>query len=135
MWEEWEKDTTPDIATDLLNGEPLEIWTEYEGLVDDVFTFYETVKRKHTGEVVIQEKMRDGSFIVRGLGNKDALCSSSHGAGRAMSRNEARKNITFKELNENMCGILTNHTENNIDEAPRAYKDIFEVMKAQSDLK
>ena len=58
VWEEWEKDTTPDLATDLLNGEPLEIWTQYEGLVNDVFTFYETVKRKHTGEVMIHEKMQ-----------------------------------------------------------------------------
>lgn len=58
VWEEWEKDTTPDIATDLVNGEPLEIWTQYEGLVDDVFTFYETVKRTRTGEVVIHEKMQ-----------------------------------------------------------------------------
>ncbi|MBD8035902.1 class I SAM-dependent methyltransferase [Solibacillus sp. A46] len=58
VWEEWEKDTTPDLATDLLNGEPLEIWTQYEGLANDVFTFYETVKRKHTEEVVIHEKMQ-----------------------------------------------------------------------------
>ncbi len=58
VWEEWEKDTTPDVATDLVNGEPLEIWTQYEGLVDDVFTFYETVKRTRTGEVVIHEKMQ-----------------------------------------------------------------------------
>lgn len=58
VWKEWEKDTTPDVATDLVNGEPLEIWTQYEGLVDDVFTFYETVKRTRTGEVVIHEKMQ-----------------------------------------------------------------------------
>ena len=83
---------------------------------------------------VIPGNMRDGSFIVRGLGNKDALCSSSHGAGRAMSRAEARKNISFAELSKEMSGILSNHSEANIDEAPRAYKDIFEVMKAQSDL-
>ena len=55
---------------------------------------------------VIPGNMRDGSFIVRGLGNKDALCSSSHGAGRAMSRAEARKNISFAELSKEMSGIL-----------------------------
>lgn len=57
-WEQWEKDTVPGFATDLVNGEPLEIWTQYEGLVDDVFTFYETVKKARTGEVVIHEKMQ-----------------------------------------------------------------------------
>mgnify|MGYP003531263107 CR=1 FL=1 len=58
VWEQWEKDMTPDHAIDLVNGEPLEIWTQYEGLVDGVFTFYETVKKARTGEVVIHEKMQ-----------------------------------------------------------------------------
>ncbi len=58
VWEQWEKDTTPDVATNLVNGEPLEIWTKYEGLVDDVFTFYETVKEVRTGKVIIHEKMQ-----------------------------------------------------------------------------
>lgn len=58
VWEQWEKDTTPDFATDPASGEPLEIWTEYEGFLDDIYTFYETVKNVHTGEVVIREKMQ-----------------------------------------------------------------------------
>ena len=58
VWEQWEKDTTPDVATDLVTGEPLEIWTQYEGFVDDVFTFFETVKKASTGEVIIHEKMQ-----------------------------------------------------------------------------
>lgn len=58
VWEQWEKDMTPDIATDQASGESLEIWTEYEGFLDDVYTFYETVKNVHTGEVVIREKMQ-----------------------------------------------------------------------------
>ncbi|MCM3388312.1 class I SAM-dependent methyltransferase [Ureibacillus chungkukjangi] len=58
VWEEWEKDKTPDFATDQASGESLEIWTEYEGFVDDIYTFYETVKKVHTGEVVIREKMQ-----------------------------------------------------------------------------
>jgi len=41
-----------------VSGEPLEIWTEYEGFVEDVFTFYETVKNARTDEVVIREKMQ-----------------------------------------------------------------------------
>lgn len=58
VWEQWEKDMTPDHAIDLVNGEPLEIWTQYEGFVDDVFTFFETVKKASTGEVIIHEKMQ-----------------------------------------------------------------------------
>jgi ubiquinone/menaquinone biosynthesis C-methylase UbiE len=57
-WEEWEKDVTPDVATDPVSGEQLEIWTEYEGFVENVFTFYETVKNARTEEVVIHEKMQ-----------------------------------------------------------------------------
>lgn len=58
VWEQWAKDETPDVATDQLSGEQLEIWTEYEGFVQDVFTFYETVKNARTDEVVIHEKMQ-----------------------------------------------------------------------------
>lgn len=57
VWEQWEEDTTPDRAKNLVTGEPLEIWTTYDGMVDDVFKFYETVKNVHTGEVVVREKM------------------------------------------------------------------------------
>ncbi|MGM0834695.1 MAG: class I SAM-dependent methyltransferase [Bacillota bacterium] len=57
-WEQWEKDMTPDVATNKTSGEPLEIWTEYEGFVEDVFTFYETVKNARTDEVLIHEKMQ-----------------------------------------------------------------------------
>ena len=58
VWEQWEKDLTPDHAINPISGEPLEIWTAYEGFIDNVFTFYETVKNVRTGEVVIHEKMQ-----------------------------------------------------------------------------
>ena len=83
---------------------------------------------------VIPGNMRDGSFIVRGLGNENSLCSSSHGAGRVLSRAKAKATLSVNEFFESMKGIVTNHTENMLDEAPKAYKDIFEVMKSQSDL-
>ncbi|MEH7385436.1 class I SAM-dependent methyltransferase [Bacillus sp. JJ1521] len=57
-WEQWEKDMTPDLARNEETGEPLEIWTEYEGFVEDVFTFYETVKNARSDEVLIHEKMQ-----------------------------------------------------------------------------
>lgn len=57
VWEEWEKDTTPDLAENPETGEPLEIWTTYDGMADNVFTFYETVKNANTGDIVVREKM------------------------------------------------------------------------------
>lgn len=58
VWEEWEKDKTPDVAKDMVNGDPLEIHTEYEGFEGDVYTFYETVKNTKTDEVLVHEKMQ-----------------------------------------------------------------------------
>lgn len=83
---------------------------------------------------VIPANMRDGAFIVRGLGNEDSMCSSSHGAGRVLSRSQARKTLNVDEFIVEMEKIITNHTEKMIDEAPEAYKNIFEVMELQKDL-
>lgn len=58
VWEEWEMDKTPDIAMNEETGESLEIWTAYEGFVEEVFTFYETVKKARTDEVLIREKIQ-----------------------------------------------------------------------------
>lgn len=83
---------------------------------------------------VIPGNMRDGSFIVRGKGNHEALFSSSHGAGRVLSRNKALSGLDLGEFYTDMQGIVTNHTSKTLDESPRAYKDIFEVMKLQENL-
>jgi tRNA-splicing ligase RtcB len=83
---------------------------------------------------VVPGNMKDGSFIVEGKGNKDSMSSSSHGAGRVMSRGEARKRLDYSEFHTSMEGIETNHSETTLDEAPKAYKDIFEVMELQKDL-
>jgi len=82
---------------------------------------------------VIPGNMRDGSFIVRGLGNKDTLNSSSHGAGRVLSRSQANKKVVLSEYEKTMEGIVGTVNENTRDEAPEAYKNIFEVMDAQTD--
>ena len=83
---------------------------------------------------VIPGNMRDGSFVVIGKGNSDSLSSSSHGAGRVMSRKKATKNISLEEFENSMVGIRGTVDENTIDESPFAYKDIFEVMTLQEDL-
>ncbi len=83
---------------------------------------------------VIPGNMKDGSFIVKGKGNEESLNSSSHGAGRVLSRAQAFKTLDLNEFNQEMKGIVTNHSQQTLDEAPKAYKNIFEVMKLQEDL-
>lgn len=83
---------------------------------------------------VIPGNMRDGSFIVKGKGNVDSLASSSHGAGRVLSRRAAKDLLNVTDFHNAMIGIVTNHSDDTIDEAPDAYKNIFEVMDLQKDL-
>jgi tRNA-splicing ligase RtcB len=83
---------------------------------------------------VIPGNMRDGFFVVRGKGNPEALYSSSHGAGRVLSRKKAKKSIEMKEFSSSMEGITARIAKTTLDEAPMAYKDIFSVMQEQSSL-
>jgi tRNA-splicing ligase RtcB len=83
---------------------------------------------------IIPGSMGTGSFIVRGLGNQDSFCSCSHGAGRRMSRNAARKAITLEDHIKATEGIECRKDADVIDESPAAYKDIGAVMAAQDDL-
>lgn len=87
------------------------------------------------GEIVaIPGNMRDGTYLCKGKGNPDGLASCSHGAGRALSRKQAKKNISMQEYERSMEGIVANVTEDNLDEAPAAYKDFDTVMDNQKDL-
>lgn len=83
---------------------------------------------------IIPGSMGTGSFIVEGMGNKDSFCSCSHGAGRKMSRGQAKKTITLDEHKKAMTGIEARLDADVLDESPAAYKDIGAVMAAQSDL-
>jgi tRNA-splicing ligase RtcB len=83
---------------------------------------------------IIPGSMGAKSFIVRGLGNGDSFHSCSHGAGRVMSRTQARKEITLKQHREATAHVECRKDASVIDESPAAYKDIDAVMAAQSDL-
>ncbi len=83
---------------------------------------------------VIPGNMRDGSFIVEGKGNPEALWSSSHGAGRVMSRKAAKRDIKLKLFKDSMYGITAKVDQQTIDEAPFAYKNITEVMALQKSM-
>ena len=83
---------------------------------------------------IIPGSMGTGSFIVRGLGNEESYCSCSHGAGRVMSRGQAKKLITLDDHRKAMKGIEARLDKDVLDESPAAYKDIGAVMDAQNDL-
>ncbi|MEQ1671423.1 MAG: RtcB family protein [Hyphomicrobium sp.] len=83
---------------------------------------------------IIPGSMGAKSFIVRGLGNPESFDSCSHGAGRIMSRTEAKKQVTLDEHIRDTEGVECRKDAGVIDETPRAYKPIEAVMAAQADL-
>ncbi len=83
---------------------------------------------------IIPGSMGAKSFIVRGLGNEQSFCSCSHGAGRVMSRTKAKELVSINDHEQALTGVECNKTESTLDETPRAYKDIDDVMASQSDL-
>jgi tRNA-splicing ligase RtcB len=83
---------------------------------------------------IIPGSMGDRSFIVRGKGNAESFCSCSHGAGRKMSRGEAKRRFTLSDMEAQTAGIECRKDADVIDEIPGAYKSIDEVMENQADL-
>ncbi len=83
---------------------------------------------------IIPGSMGARSFIVRGKGNADAFNSCSHGAGRRMSRGEAKRKFTLADMEAQTAGVECRKDADVIDEIPGAYKSIQEVMDNQSDL-
>ena len=83
---------------------------------------------------IIPGSMGAKSFIVRGLGNAESFDSCSHGAGRIMSRTEAKKAVTLDEHIADTAGVECRKDIGVIDETPKAYKPIEAVMAAQADL-
>ena len=83
---------------------------------------------------IIPGSMGAKSFIVRGLGNAEAFDSCSHGAGRVMSRHEAKRQVTLEEHIHDTEGVECRKDAGVIDETPKAYKPIEAVMAAQADL-
>ncbi|MFN7145095.1 MAG: RtcB family protein [Myxococcota bacterium] len=91
--------------------------------------------RAGAGELgIIPGSMGARSYIVRGKGNPESFCSCSHGAGRTMSRTEAKKRFTVADHERATAGVECRKDAGVIDEIPMAYKDIEAVMAAQADL-
>ena len=91
--------------------------------------------RARAGDLgIIPGSMGARSYIVRGLGNPESFDSCSHGAGRAMSRAEAKRRFTLEDHARATAGVECRKDAEVIDETPAAYKSIESVMSAQSDL-
>jgi tRNA-splicing ligase RtcB len=105
----------------------------YDGV--DLLVTRKGAIRAGSGDLgIIPGSMGTGSYIVRGLGNKSSFESASHGAGRRMSRNKAKKMFTADDLAAQTAGVECRKDTGVVDEIPAAYKDIDAVIKAQTDL-
>jgi tRNA-splicing ligase RtcB (3'-phosphate/5'-hydroxy nucleic acid ligase) len=101
----------------------------------DVFVTRKGAVRARQGDLgIIPGSMGARSFIVRGKGNPESFHSCSHGAGRVMSRGEAKRRFTVEDHVKATEGIECRKDVHVIDETPAAYKPIEKVMAAQSDL-
>jgi tRNA-splicing ligase RtcB len=101
----------------------------------DVLVTRKGAVRARKGEMgIIPGSMGARSYIVRGLGNDESFHSCSHGAGRVMSRTEAKKRVSLDAHIAATAGVECRKDVNVIDETPAAYKSIDAVMEAQKDL-
>jgi tRNA-splicing ligase RtcB (3'-phosphate/5'-hydroxy nucleic acid ligase) len=83
---------------------------------------------------IIPGSMGARSYIVRGKGNPESFCSCAHGAGRRMSRAEAKRRFSRADLEAQTSGVECRKDKGVLDEIPGAYKDIDRVMEDQADL-
>ncbi len=102
---------------------------------EDVFITRKGAVGAKAGQLgIIPGSMGARSFIVRGKGSAESFDSCSHGAGRVMSRTEAKRRFTLADHRAATEGVECRKDKDVIDETPAAYKDIDAVMAAQSDL-
>ncbi len=105
----------------------------YDGV--DVLVTRKGAIRAGKGDLgIIPGSMGTGSYIVRGKGNLDAYRSASHGAGRRMSRGQAKRTYSTEDLARQTAGVECRKDAGVVDEIPGAYKDIAQVMAQQEDL-
>ncbi|MGW2745075.1 RtcB family protein [Streptomyces sp. NPDC001450] len=105
----------------------------YEGM--DLLVTRKGAIRAGSGDYgIIPGSMGTGSYIVKGLGNEKSFNSASHGAGRRMSRNAAKRRFSTKDLEDQTRGVECRKDSGVVDEIPGAYKSIDQVIDQQRDL-
>ncbi|MGW4274284.1 RtcB family protein [Streptomyces seoulensis] len=105
----------------------------YDG-VDLLVTRKGAIRAGSGDHGIIPGSMGAGSYIVKGLGNEKSFNSASHGAGRRMSRNAAKRRFSVKDLEEQTKGVECRKDSGVVDEIPGAYKPIEQVIDQQRDL-
>jgi tRNA-splicing ligase RtcB len=101
----------------------------------DVWVTRKGAIRARAGDLgIIPGSMGARSYIVRGKGSAESFESCAHGAGRRMSRTQAQKAYTARDLEEQTAGVICRKDRGVVDEIPAAYKPIDEVMANQNDL-
>lgn len=134
-----------DLACVVNQGQPFQKLMEvncHHNYVSNEMHFGQNVMVTRKGAVsakegelgIIPGSMGAKSFIVRGKGSAESFCSCSHGAGRRMSRTQAKKMFTLNDLKRETEGVECRKDSGVLDEIPSAYKNIEEVMASQSDL-
>ena len=88
------------------------------------------VSAKAGEQLLIPINMRDGSLICVGKGNEDWNCSAPHGAGRLMSRAQAKQSFTVSDFKKQMSEVYTTSVNSStLDECPMAYKDMSDIVE------
>lgn len=136
------QDVISDVFPEVCFGEMINICHNYaayeEHFGKNVIVHRKGAVRALEGELgIIPGSQGTKSYIVEGRGNEDSFTSSSHGAGRKMSRSEAVRNLSLEkeiELLNSQNIIHAIRSKHDLEEAASAYKDIDEVMENQSDL-
>ena len=109
-------------------------WKEKHGGREVIVHRKGAIRAEKDRLAIIPGSMASPGFIVRGLGNPLSLNSAAHGAGRAMSRMQAKRRFSWNDVNDALVRSGVSLISAGLDEAPMAYKDIRKVMAAQDDL-
>lgn len=110
-------------------------WKDVLDNGDEVIVHRKGATPAHLGELgIIPGSMTTAAYLVAGTGFAQSLCSASHGAGRAMSRQRAKENMTASALKKMLADAGVSLIGGSVEENPLAYKDIDEVMMAQKEL-
>lgn len=131
-------DEYPDVEFSGFINKPHNFAADEVHFGKDVILHRKGATRARKGELgMIPGSQGSPSYIVRGKGNKESFESCAHGAGRVMSRTQAKKTLDLKEekaMLENRGIIHAIRGKSDLDEAPSSYKNIRDVMKLQEDL-
>lgn len=139
LCQQWAVASRSAIAEQILDG----LGLQYDDMIESIHNYVDVehmILRKGAisaqyGEMcLIPLNMRDGTLICRGRGCAEWNYSAPHGAGRLMSRDQARQSIALEDFEESMQGIVSSTVcQATIDESPFAYKDYAEIMEIVQD--